>query len=104
MCSKEDIRKSIRQKKKLLSSEDKLQAAELVFKQLFQLEQWKKANPNWNKVLLIPVDAQYTTYNAASLLTSISHNMSLTSVRLVGGTENPNGDIEVSVIYSKFHE
>ena len=44
MCSKEDIRKSIRQKKKLLSSEDKLQAAELVFKQLFQLEQWKKAN------------------------------------------------------------
>ena len=67
-------------------------------------EQWKKANPNWNKVLLIPVDAQYTTYNAASLLTSISHNMSLTSVRLVGGTENPNGDIEVSVIYSKFHE
>lgn len=44
MCSKEDIRKSIRQKKKLLSSEDKLQASELVFKQLFQLEQWKKAN------------------------------------------------------------
>lgn len=44
MCSKEDIRKSIRQKKKLLSSEDKLQAAELVFKQLFQLEQWEKAN------------------------------------------------------------
>lgn len=44
MCSKEEIRKSIRQKKKLLSSEDKLQASELVFKQLFQLEQWKKAN------------------------------------------------------------
>jgi 5-formyltetrahydrofolate cyclo-ligase len=44
MCSKEDIRKSIRQKKKLLSSEDKLQASELVFKQLFQLEQWKQAN------------------------------------------------------------
>ena len=44
MCSKEDIRKTIVQKKKLLSNDEKLQAAELVFKQLFQLEQWEKAH------------------------------------------------------------
>lgn len=67
-------------------------------------EQWKNAYPDWNKVLLIPVKAQYTSYNSASLLTSISHDMSLSSVKLVGGSENPNGDIEISVIYSKFHD
>lgn len=65
-------------------------------------EQWKALHPSWNKVLLIPVNATYSTYNSSNVLTKVSHDMSLSSVRLVGGSANPNGDIEISVIYSKF--
>ena len=32
----------------------------------------------------------------------MNHQMTLSSTRLVGGSENPNGDIKLSVIYSKF--
>lgn len=67
-------------------------------------ELWKAQHPNWNKVLLIPVNTSYTTYSTQSVLSHITHDMSLSSVRLVGGSENPNGDIEISVIYSKFKE
>lgn len=52
-----------------------------------------------NKVVLIPVTA---TYNTSGELTNITHDMSMTSVRLVGGSANPNGDIKLTVIYSKF--
>lgn len=65
-------------------------------------EAWKAANPQWNKVLLIPVKATYTTYRDTEVLTSVTHDMSLSSVRLIGGSENPHNDIQVSVIYSKF--
>lgn len=65
-------------------------------------EQWKAAHPSWNKVLLIPVKASYSQYNGSNVLSQISHDMSLSSIRLVGGEENPNKDIEISVIYTKF--
>lgn len=54
---------------------------------------------NWNKVVLIPI---VTTYNASNKLSRVSHNLSLTSTKLVGGPNNPNGDIKISVIYSKY--
>ena len=65
---------------------------------------YKKANPNWNKVLLVPVNASYTTVGSSSITTSITHDMSLSSVRLVGGSENENGDLEITVVYSKFKQ
>jgi hypothetical protein len=33
--------------------------------------------------------------------TSVDHDMSLTSVRLVGGTENPNDPIKVTLIFNR---
>lgn len=66
-------------------------------------ELYKKENPSWNKVLLIPVKANYTTYNSTSIVSRISHDMSLSSIRLVGGEESAYGDITLSVIYSKFN-
>ena len=48
--------------------------------------------------MLIPVKAQYMTYNNSSVLTSLSNDMSLTSTRLQGGTT----PITINVIYSKF--
>ncbi len=59
---------------------------------------WLEQHPNWNKIMLIPVKAQYMTYNNSSVLTSLSNDMSLTSTRLQGGTT----PITINVIYSKF--
>lgn len=63
---------------------------------------WENRDENdedWNKVVLIPVS---TTYNTSSELTNVTHDMSITSTRLVGGSNNPNGAIKITVIYSKF--
>lgn len=69
--------------------------------------QYKAQHPNWNKVVLVPVVANYTTYQTGyssnSILTSITNDLSMSSVKLVGGSENQNGDIEISVIYTKFN-
>lgn len=74
-----------------------------------QRETWKEKNPDWNKMVIVPVDAQYTSYGSSyygetSILTSVTHDMSLKSVRLVGGENNPYADIEISIIYCKFNE
>ncbi len=58
-----------------------------------------EATENWNKAVIIPV---VTSYNVSSVLSSVVHDMSLTSTRLVGGPDNPNGDIKISVIYSRY--
>lgn len=63
---------------------------------------WKDDNPDWNKVLLIPVSASYANNSGSNVLSRLAHDMSLSSVRLIGGSENPYDDLEVSVIYSKF--
>ena len=67
-------------------------------------EEWKRNNPDWNKVLLIPVKADYTTLQTSSILSSVTHDMSLTSAKLVGGSDSRNGGITISVIYSKFNK
>ncbi len=54
---------------------------------------------NWNKAVIVPV---VTSYNVSSTLSNVVHDMSLAGTRLVGGPENPNGDIKISVIYSKY--
>ena len=56
---------------------------------------WAAEHPNWNKVVLVPV---------ISSASGIEHDMSLTSARLVGGTDNPNDPVEISVVYAKFTE
>jgi hypothetical protein len=61
---------------------------------------WVSKHPDWNKVVIIPVT---TTYNSSSELTKVVHDMSLTSTKLVGGSENSRDPIKISVIYSKFN-
>ncbi len=58
-----------------------------------------EASEDWNKAVIVPVS---TAYNVSSVLSSVVHDMSLTSTRLVGGSENPNKEIKLSVIYSKY--
>lgn len=56
-------------------------------------------NKNWNKVVIIPVTV---TQNSSGQIVKVVHDMSLTSTRLVGGSESSNGDIKLNVVYSKF--
>lgn len=58
-----------------------------------------QASANWNKVVIIPVSVSRNTDDE---LTTVLHDMSLTSTRLVGGPENPGNPVRISVIYSKF--
>ncbi|MCD8202641.1 MAG: DUF4270 domain-containing protein [Prevotella sp.] len=63
---------------------------------------WVEDNPDWNKVVIIPVSI---TTNSSSQIVKVVHDMSLTSTRLIGGSENSYDPIKISVIYSKFsHE
>lgn len=54
---------------------------------------------DWNKVVIVPVT---TEYNSQEQLVKVSHDMSMTSTRLVGGAQNAYKPIEISIIYSKF--
>lgn len=58
---------------------------------------WEAKHPNWDKVLLVPI-----TYSSTSS-TRVEHDMTLTSTRLVGGPENNNQPIQISVVYAKFN-
>ncbi|MEE1222087.1 MAG: DUF4270 family protein, partial [Bacteroidaceae bacterium] len=66
-------------------------------------EEWERRNPDWNKVLLIPVITSTSSVNtsgtSSSVQVSVNHDMSLTSIRLVGGDTK----INMQVVYSKFH-
>ena len=65
---------------------------------------WLAEHPNWNKLALIPVavtqvlDATTQTYE----IVKVNHDLSLSSTRIVGGTNSNNGKLKLSVIYSKF--
>lgn len=59
---------------------------------------------DWDKVVIIPVNVSYLSSGSSyvSSISSVVHDMSMSSTRLVGGSQNPNGPIKLSVIYSKF--
>ncbi len=58
--------------------------------------QWEAKHPDWNKVVVIPVN---TSTNTSGYEVSVTHDMDMNSIRLVGG---PNTPIEMQVIYSRF--
>ena len=59
---------------------------------------WEEKNPDWNKVVLIPVS---TTIDSNKSIVKIAHDISISSVRLRGGTEY---EIPIEVITSKFND
>ncbi len=62
-------------------------------------------HPNWNKVVLIPVQTTTTTSSSygstSTTIGAVNNEMSITSSRLVGGPDNPRDPIRISVIYNK---
>ena len=59
---------------------------------------WEAENPDWNKIVLIPVS---TTLDSNKSVVKISHDISISSVRLRGGTEY---EIPIEVITSRFND
>jgi hypothetical protein len=59
---------------------------------------WESRNPNWNKVVLIPVS---TTLDSNGSIVKITHNTDITSVRLRGGDSY---QIPFEIISSKFND
>lgn len=60
---------------------------------------WEAANPDWNKVMLVPVTASYGTVNSSKVLMRVRNDLQLGSTRLLG-----NGNIQLSVVYSRFKD
>lgn len=60
---------------------------------------------NWNKVVLIPISVTTNTLSSSSTetITRITHDMSMTSTKLVGGADNPNDPVKIDIIYGKFN-
>ena len=73
-------------------------------------DEWKAAHPNWNKAVLIPISVSTVVENNQTIISKMTHNMSLTSTRLAKGTNEKTADgepaspIVVKVIYGKFKE
>ena len=64
--------------------------------------EWLQKNPNWNKVVIVPIaSTSVTVTTSASIVYSLSNEMGLSSTQLEGG---PNSPIEVKVIYAKFND
>jgi hypothetical protein len=61
---------------------------------------WARRNttPDWNKVVLIPVQVETSGTTSA---TTVSNEMNVNSVRLVGGKKNKHTPVRISVIYNK---
>ncbi len=71
--------------------------------------QWEADHPNWNKVVLVPITTVTTSTTSVygsttSTVTSVRHNLDMTSTRLVGGSQNPYDPVKISVVYAKFSE
>ena len=60
---------------------------------------WINKHPNWNRVLLVPVNMTSTNNTQSNNVTVVENQMGLGSTKLVGGAGTP---IEVKVIYAHF--
>lgn len=59
-----------------------------------------KASADWNKVVLVPVTVTYSS-SSSTTITNITNTMTLSSARLVGGSNNNHEPITISVVYTK---
>lgn len=69
----------------------------------------KGSSENWNKAVLIPITVSTVVESNSTMISKMTHNMSLTSTRLVKGTHSENAQdmsspIQIKVIYSRFKD
>lgn len=66
--------------------------------------QWEEQNPNWNKVLIVPVSATYVTINSTQILVKVENDMSIAETKFVRGDNTSNSKVKINVVYSKFQK
>lgn len=66
---------------------------------------WSRRNQtaDWDKVVLIPVQVE-TSGSTTSTVSTVSNEMNINSVRLVGGSNNQHQPVRISIIYNKNSE
>lgn len=66
---------------------------------------WEANNPDWQKLELLPVNADYTTVSSGlttrKVLVGIRNDYNLRSVRLEGSKD---GEVQLNIIYSRFEK
>jgi hypothetical protein len=68
---------------------------------------WAQRNktPNWNKVILIPVQVETTgSSTTTTTVATVSNEMNINSVRLVGGKANKHQPVRISIIYNRGYD
>lgn len=63
-------------------------------------EQWTKDNPDWDKVMLIPVSVTYDTNTSSPTMTGIQHDLRPTAAKLKVGTND--SPLKIEVTYTSF--
>ena len=63
--------------------------------------EWIKKNPNWNKVLLVPITTTTTTTTSSTVISSVTNQVELATTQLAGGENTP---IELQVVYARFED
>ena len=66
--------------------------------------EWTAKHPDWNKVLLVPIQLKTQNSSSTTVVSGMEHSVSVTSTRLVGGSENPYAPISVEIVYGKFNQ
>ena len=63
---------------------------------------WDDPDSDHYKVVLVPIELTYYTNPSTNMrtVTNIDHSMSVSSTRLVGGSQNPYEPVTMSVVYS----
>ena len=88
----------------LPTKEERQRCAETIVRVMERMLPQNRNNADWNKVVLIPVSIAYRTVatTGGQTIASVVHDMSLTSTRLVKGTDGADSPVKISIIYSKF--
>ena len=65
---------------------------------------WLANHPNWNKVLLVPVQAITSTTSTSSSITGYEQCVAIEGTKLVGGSANPNDPVQLNIVYGNFNQ
>lgn len=59
---------------------------------------WLNENPDWNKVVLVPVNVEYDSNSTSPSVIKVSNSLEIQSVKLVGGKDK----IKMKIIYTNY--
>lgn len=62
---------------------------------------WEAKNPDWNKVVLIPVKPETVKSNQTTQIVGVSNSLGMESARLKGGTK-PDHELKMQIFYTTF--